>query len=111
MEIILTSQKKAPEIKIRLPITLHQEWKEYTKSIGYTTSATIRPVLDRYLKGDIHPDEFPYFKSAPLNSTEHTSMSVRVPAHIHTKLKQKTLEDEIKLTSLIRSIIEYLLID
>lgn len=99
-----------PDIKVRLPQQVHKQWTDYITKIDQRSNQTIIPYLKEYIDGKLDLDFLPYLKTTPVNRDNIIHMGCRVPIKLHIQLMRKTAKDEVKAGSLVRSIIEYIML-
>lgn len=65
--------------------------------------------INKYIKGFLHPNDLPYFKSTPKH-VDSEKTYLKLDANIKHKLNTKLTEDHIKTAQFFRALIEMLLI-
>lgn len=103
----MTTKLDNTHIKVYLPLELYEQWRQICPN-RLKQRQLMMPVIDRYLKGQLHPNDMPYFKRLP-KGTPSKQIALRCSYGYKKSLINKLNHDQIPITSFMRSIVELII--
>jgi len=107
MKRMKASSQSTINIKTGIPLEMYAQWKALCPN-GHKQRQLILPYLKAYIKGDLHPNDMPYFTTLP-KGTAHEQIAMRLPYGFKKALDEKLHQDYIPVAGLLRSIIQIII--
>lgn len=107
MSKMKASLQDSTNIKAGIPLKMYAQWKALCPN-GHKQREFILPYLRAYIKGELHPNDMPYFTTLP-KGTAQEQIAMRLSYGFKKALDERLRQDYIPVAGFLRSIIQIII--